>query len=130
VQELMRATAEILREEVVAPPEQKPQQRRVYTLEGVDERLWTVEQTGEGEFLVKGIGIERLTRMTNFDLEDAVTRFQNVLTRSGIEAELERLGIEDGDIVTIAGHELTWGEQDFEDPDLFGSRRRRRVETE
>lgn len=130
VQELMRATAEILREEVVAPPEQKPQQRRVYTLEGVDERLWTVEQTGEGQFLVKGIGIERLTRMTNFDLEDAVTRFQNVLTRSGIEAELERLGIEDGDIVTIAGHELTWGEQDFEDPDLFGSRRRRRVETE
>lgn len=129
VQELMRATAEILREEAIAPPPQKPQQRRVYTLEGVDERLWTVEQTGEGAFLVKGIGIERLTRMTNFELEDAVTRFQNVLERSGIEAELERLGIEDGDTVTIAGYDLIWGEQEMEEMNL-GSRRKRRIETE
>jgi GTP-binding protein len=129
VQELMRATAEILREEEVAPPPQKPQQRRVYTLEGVDERLWTVEQTGDGHFLVKGIGIERLTRMTNFELEDAVTRFQNVLERSGIEAELEKRGIEDGDTVTISGYDLIWGEQDLEEPNL-GSRRKQRIETE
>lgn len=129
VQELMWATAEILREEAVTPPPQKPQQRRVYTLEGVDERLWTVEQTGEGQFLVKGIGIERLTRMTNFELEDAVTRFQNVLERSGIEAELERLGIEDGDTVTIAGYDLIWGEQDLEEPNL-GSRRKQRIEAD
>jgi GTP-binding protein len=130
VQELMRATAEILREaETAAEPVQKPQQRRVYTLEGVDERLWTVEKTGDGRFLVTGIGIERLTRMTNFELEDAVTRFQNVLQRSGIEAELERLGVEDGDTVTIAGYDLIWGEQELEEPQL-GSRRKRGIETE
>jgi GTP-binding protein len=78
---------------------------------------------------VTGIGIERLTRMTNFELEDAVTRFQNVLQRSGIEAELERLGVEDGDTVTIAGYDLIWGEQELEEPQL-GSRRKRGIETE
>jgi hypothetical protein len=51
--------------------------------------------------------------MTNFDLEDAVTRFQQVLESSGIEAELDRLGVEDGDTVTIAGYDMTWGDPDF-----------------
>jgi hypothetical protein len=67
--------------------------------------------------------------MTNFELEDAVTRFQNVLERSGIEAELERLGIEDGDTVTIAGYDLIWGEQDLEEQE-FGSRRKQRIEAD
>ncbi|CAN5697913.1 GTPase ObgE [soil metagenome] len=129
VQELMRATAEILREQAAIPPPQKPQLRRVYTLEGVDERLWTVTKTGDHAWTVSGIGIERTTRMTNFDLEDSVTRFQTVLTASGIEAELEERGVEGGDIVNIAGHELTWGEQEI-DMESLGTRRKRRLETE
>jgi GTP-binding protein len=129
VQDLMWATAQILREQEDEPAPQKPQQRRVYTLEGVDERLWTAKRTGEHTFLVTGIGIERLTRMTNFDLEDAITRFQNVLTASGIEAELETLGIEEGDVVTIAGYELIWGMQLFDDEDFaIGTRRKQRIE--
>jgi GTP-binding protein len=126
VQDLMRATAEILREtEEAEPAVQKPQQRRVYTLQGVDERLWDARKTGERTFEVSGIGIERLTRMTNFDLEDSVTRFQQVLESSGVEAELERLGIETGDVVSIAGYELTWGDPEFNEQ-FFEPRRRRR----
>jgi len=125
VPELMRATAEVLRETVATEPvEQKPQQRRVYTLQGVDERLWEARKIGEGAYEVSGIGIERLTRMTNFDLEDAVTRFQQVLDSSGIEAELHRMGIKDGDTVTIAGFEMTWGDPDF-NAEFFEPRRRR-----
>ncbi|MEZ4495252.1 MAG: GTPase ObgE [Thermomicrobiales bacterium] len=114
--ELMNATAAILRELAEATPKDatKPQQRRVYTLEGFDERLWDASKVGEGKYLVTGIGIERITRMTNFDLEDSVTRFQQVLSSSGIEAELHKMGVEDGDIVTIAGYDLTWGDQDLE----------------
>jgi GTP-binding protein len=59
---------------------------------------------------VTGAAIERLTKMTNWDLPDAVDRFQRVLEASGISAELERQGIEAGDTVHIAGQELTWGE--------------------
>ena len=55
-----------------------------------------------------------LTKMTNFDLDDAVTRYQRVLEKSGISNELERQKIRRGDTVTIAGYELTWGEQDEE----------------
>jgi len=115
VPELMMATAEILREAELAPAPQKPQSRKIYTLEGVDERLWTVTRTGDSAFHVTGIGIERTTRMTNFDLEDAANRFQRVLTNSGISDELERQGIRSGDTVTIAGYDLIWGDPDLEE---------------
>ena len=61
-----------------------------------------------------GVGIERFTRMTNFDVSDSVDRFQRVLDRSGIQAELEAQGIEEGDVVHIADFEMMWGEQDEE----------------
>jgi GTP-binding protein len=114
--ELMNATAAVLRDLAENAPkeERKPQQRRIYTLEGFDERLWDATKIGQGKFLVTGIGVERMTRMTNFDLEDSITRFQQMLGSSGIEAELEKLGVQDGDIVTIAGYDLTWGDQDLE----------------
>ena len=115
VDALMQATAEILREVALTPPPQKPQQRKVYTLEGVDERAWTITKPGDGHFVVTGTAIERLTRMTNFELEDAANRFQRVLVTSGIEAELERLGVRSGDIVTIADYDLVWGDPDLEE---------------
>jgi hypothetical protein len=49
--------------------------------------------------------------MTNFDQLDSVDRYQRVLDRSGISNELEQQGVEPGDIVRIAGVELTWGEE-------------------
>ena len=42
---------------------------------------------------------------------------ERVLDRSGISDALEKEGVEPGDIVTIAGHDLTWGEE-FELPEL------------
>jgi len=93
--------------------------RRVYTIGNVDERSWNVERTGDDSFLVTGVGIERFTRMTNFDLWEATERFQRVLDRSGISAELNRQGVQAGDTVTIATHELVWGEQDDEEDGSF-----------
>jgi GTPase len=93
---------------------EKPQERRRYTLQEVDERAFDVSRLSETEFKVTGVSIERLTKMTNFNLDDAVTRYQRVLEKSGITNELERQKIRRGDIVSIAGYELTWGEQDEE----------------
>lgn len=86
--------------------------RRVYTIGNVDERAWDVQRTGEDTFLVTGVGIERFTAMTNFDLWEAAERYQRVLEGSGISAELTRQGVQQGDIVTIGSHELDWGDQD------------------
>lgn len=89
--------------------------RRVYTIGNVDARAWDVMRLGEDAFQVNGVGIERFTLMTNFDQWEAAERYQRVLDRSGISAELRRQGIQTGDTVQIATHELVWGEQDDED---------------
>ena len=119
---LLEATEVTVREaRENAAKTQKPQERRIYTLDEAGERAFAITRTSEDQFLVTGVAIERLTRMTNFDQLDSVDRYQRVLDRSGISDELERQGVEPGDTVTIADKELTWGEE-FELPDL-GNRR-------
>jgi Obg family GTPase CgtA-like protein len=54
--------------------------------------------------------------MTNFGNDEAVDRFQRMLTSSGIAEHLDRLGIQPGDVVHIADSELVWGDQDEFEP--------------
>jgi GTP-binding protein len=117
VDRLLEAVAAELREineaEAAAGPAAS---RRVYTLDSVDERAWQVEQSSPHQFLVTGVGVERFTRMTDFGNDEAVDRFQRMLTSSGISDQLDRLGIEPGDMVHIADSELIWGDQDEYEP--------------
>jgi GTP-binding protein len=85
--------------------------RRVYTMGNVDERAWEATKVEPGVFLITGVGVERFTHMTNFDSWEAAERFQRMLDRSGISAELRRLGVQEGDTIRIANKELTWGDQ-------------------
>lgn len=119
VEPLIRAVAEELREIERREAEQRTAEeatpkRRVYTLGDEDDRAWEVVRRSQHHFDVSGRGIERFTRMTNFDVDDSVRRFQRVLAGSGIQAELQRQGVQDGDTVHIAGFELPWGDQDEE----------------
>jgi Obg family GTPase CgtA-like protein len=63
-------------------------------------------------FDVTGVAIARFAKMTNWELDDAIDRFQRVLAASGISGELERQGIGPGDVVRLAGREFVWGEHD------------------
>jgi GTP-binding protein len=113
VPELLQAVAAVLREVRQNEAEiEKPQARRRYTLENVDERAWNVDRLSRHHFAVTGIGIERFTRMTDFSRDEAVERFQRLLESSGISEELGRLGVESGDVVHIADIELVWGDQE------------------
>jgi GTP-binding protein len=103
----------------------KPQERRRYTLEDADERAWRVVRQARHRFEVTGVAIERFTKMTNFDLEEGVERFQKALEASGISKELVRQGIEPGDVVHLAGHELIWDESSILEPE---NRRRSALE--
>ncbi|MDP9367542.1 MAG: Obg family GTPase CgtA, partial [Chloroflexota bacterium] len=125
VELLMNAVGAELRELEQLRREQaeKPQERRRYTLANVDERAWEVRRRSTHHFEVIGIGIERFTKMTNFANDDAVLRFQRVLESSGISEELTRQGIQQGDVVHIADHELVWGD---EEPELATAGRRGR----
>jgi GTP-binding protein len=113
IPDLLQSIAAKLRElEEMQQTEEKPQERRRYTLESVDERAWSVTRVADHDFQVSGVGVERFTRMTDFSREEAIDRFQHFLETSGIAKELERQGVADGDVVSIADHELIWGEQD------------------
>lgn len=71
---------------------------------------FTIEREGAHHWRVEGKEIERIVRMTNFDLEEAIDRFQRQLRALGITAALEEAGIQEGDTVRIAEVELEWQE--------------------
>jgi GTP-binding protein len=70
---------------------------------------FAVERDTDGTYRVRGRNVERLVAQTNFDNEESAMRFQRALGRMGIERELERAGVEAGDVVKIGPHELEWG---------------------
>lgn len=64
-----------------------------------------VEREKDG-FRVIGKKVERLSAMTNFQQEEAVQRFQNILKKMGVETVLKREGIQPGDTVYIGTQEF------------------------
>lgn len=70
---------------------------------------FSVARDGVGTYRVRGRNVERLVAQTNFDNEESAMRFQRALARMGIERDLERAGVQTGDVVKIGPHELEWG---------------------
>ncbi len=64
-----------------------------------------VERDGE-IYVVRGAKVERLIRMTNFKLNEAVMRTQNIIKKIGVERELEAHGARSGDWIRIAEREF------------------------
>lgn len=71
------------------------------------EKPFTIVKDGD-VFVIQGEQVERLFKMTNFNTEEAFFRFSNKLRRMGIDDELERMGIEEGDTVRILEHEFEY----------------------
>ena len=59
-------------------------------------------------FVIKGEQIEKIFKMTNFNTMEAYVRFSNRLRRMGIDEELEKMGITEGDTVKILDYEFEW----------------------
>lgn len=64
----------------------------------------------EGVFIIKGKEVEKHVKMTLFESEEGVYRFQTILKVIGIDAALRAEGIKVGDKVQIAGFEFEWQE--------------------
>jgi GTP-binding protein len=62
----------------------------------------------DGVFYVDGPKIERLMRMTNFNMYDNIRRFANQLRHMGVYDMLEEQGIQPNDIVNIEGYEFEY----------------------
>lgn len=61
-----------------------------------------------GVYVIKGEAVEKLFMMTNFNTEEALVRFSHKLRKMGIDDELEKLGIQEGDIVRILDYEFEY----------------------
>ena len=71
------------------------------------EKPFTIDKDKD-VYVIKGDAVEKLFRMTNFNTEEAYERFSNKLRRMGIDEELEKMGIQDGDTVKIFDFEFEW----------------------
>ena len=59
-------------------------------------------------YIIKGDIVEKLFKMTNFNTEEALIRFSHKLRKMGIDDELEKMGIQEGDIVRILDYEFEY----------------------
>ena len=101
--ELMQVASKMLLAHVEEPEETDD----TIVYEAKPEIEFTVGRDMDGAFIVRGKGIEKLVAMTNFDNEEGARRFQQVFRRRGMEDELKRQGIKEGETVRI-------GEMEFE----------------
>ncbi len=71
------------------------------------EKPWIITQDNN-VWVVRSEKIERIFKMTNFNTEEAYVNFAKKIRRTGLDDELIKLGIKDGDIVRILDFEFEW----------------------
>ena len=71
---------------------------------------YTVAQDAEDEhiFIIEGPKIEKMLGYTNLDSEKGFLFFQKFLKESGILADLEKAGIQEGDTVRMYGFDFDY----------------------
>ena len=60
------------------------------------------------EYIIYGAKVEKMFKMANFQSDEGIERFIRSLRKLGIDAELEKMGIEDGAIVKIFDFEFEY----------------------
>jgi len=103
VQELIYAAWALIRA-MPAPPVSEPEPAQIQ-LTADEPFAISVEQ---GVYVVSGDRVERLARMTDFDNDEALARFEHVLAKMGVDKRLRELGVHEGDTVRIAGVEFDY----------------------
>ena len=71
------------------------------------EKPFTINRVNN-TYIVSGEKVEKLFKMTNFNTEEALDRFAKKLRHMGIDEELEKMGIQEGDIVKIMDYEFEY----------------------
>ena len=107
VEELMNYVSRILK---TLPKEnliEIKEKEKVYKLE--DETDFTITKE-KGKFIVKGEKIDRIMRKVNIGDYESLFYLHRKLDEVGLNQELKKQGIKDGDIVKIGDYEMEWEE--------------------
>ncbi len=103
VRELMYAAWDIIR--ALPPPDVSAPESAVHDLRPDEPFEIRIE---EGIYVVSGDRVERLAQMTDFESDEALARFEQILSKMGVTKKLRELGVHDGDTVRIAGVEFDY----------------------
>ncbi len=68
-----------------------------------EDEAYTVEINSDGEYVVEGPKIEKMLGYTNLESEKGFLFFQKFIREQGIEAEMKKKGIKEGDTVRMYG---------------------------
>ena len=71
------------------------------------EKPFTIVKEGNA-FVIKGEQVEKIFKMMNFNTEEAISRFAKKLRTMGVDDELERLGVKEGDIIKVLDYEFEY----------------------
>ena len=72
------------------------------------EKPFTIIKESSNVYNIKGEQVEKIFKMINFNTEEAISRFAKKLRSMGVDEELEKLGIQEGDIIKILGYEFEY----------------------
>jgi len=89
------------------PPEVEEEALPVYKPE-VDPNQFEVTRENGDRWRVTGVAIERSAKMTYWEHDGSVRRFQKLMERLGVDKALREAGIQEGDSVFIGNFELEW----------------------
>ncbi len=71
------------------------------------EKPYTIKKENNA-YIISGEKVEKIFKMTNFNTEEAINRFAKKLRNMGIDDELEKMGIKEGDIIRIMDYEFEY----------------------
>lgn len=103
IEKLSQMTKEIEREDLFE--DEKVESHVLYKFK--EEKPFTISKDKD-VYVIRGEAIEKLFRMTNFNTEEAYERFSSKIRRMGVDDELEKMGIKEGDTVRIFDFEFEW----------------------
>ena len=72
------------------------------------ERPFTIIKENNNTFVIKGEKVEKIFKMINFNTEEAISRFAKKLRNMGVDEELEKMNVQEGDIIKILDYEFEY----------------------
>lgn len=74
-----------------------------------DPRQYEIKRLANG-WRIAGESIERAAAMTYWENDESIRRFQRILEALGIDEDLRKAGVKEGDTVMIGEYELEWSD--------------------
>lgn len=103
LERLMLRAAELLKD---IPQEEEPEEIEI-TYSAEEEAPFTVRRENN-VYIVEGKWIKRLIGSVNLDNRESLQYFQRTIKKKGLNDELEKMGIKEGDTVRIYGTEFNY----------------------